>query len=987
MRRIVPIAVLGAIGLAILVFVLLSGDPRDRPRPAPEPPAPGSTGPAIETGAAVVARVEPETPEAIARARAAEGSAGAADLGPEPGDSLFEAALSGLVGRVVEPDGTPVPGVVVEVLGGFAEALETDLMRSLFDPDSFAPRIEQARTTTGEDGRFQFRRLDPRGWYLLALNLGRERPQIRFLDRAPNPGETEDLGDLVLAPPTTWSGRVVDERGAPLARARVKASAIPTAGWQGGLAHLRPGGALRLPGILHASHTVEIWEMPRWIERLLDRLPAVASTTDAGGRFLIAGVPEGQGTLVVEAAGRPAHVHGPIPFPKGGGEKDLGDVVVPPGEVAEVRVLDDSGAPVPGAEVRLGILSPFEEELAVFLPSRRTDERGVAVERGVPGTHAYVAVRGSRLADWIVTERRELVGDVIEVRIAATASLRIRTTTKDDTPIDARVAIHRSRDLLSLFPPLVSPRRAPLDRLETGLLVVRGLPRASYRVIVQAEGRRTETVDVDLEDQAEKEITLALGAARFADVRVSAGETPVAGALVVAFGEDEIDDHGLERLASARTNGDGDARVEIPEAGSFHLVASHPGFATRILVLAEPPGVRVPVELGAGGVLEGRISWNGGPPQEPWLLTVEGRSDVQYEPLRVRVTASDGTFRITHLPAGSYQLRALQRLFGGDLLATMPETMDREPRSLSSQRLEVREGETTWVELDTGTGTRVPSSDDATLSGTVFLDGAPLASATVRARGARSASSRTDASGRFEFGVLPPGLYEVQALSSDDGGMLATRRAELLRGSREFLHFDLRSGGPLDVVVSSSGGPVAKARLELLRRGDPWGGSASGGWTVRRATDAAGRHRFDRLGEGRYRLLVRAPGHVDSPPVDLTITAGSAPAPVVVDLVPGAHLSGTVALPSDATPVRVSLAFLPRGENAEWTTARVTLPEGRFEIRELPAGAYTVTLSLTIRRADGSIERPRFEPIVVELPEGGRTDARLHFPSADASGR
>ena len=114
----------------------------------------------------------------------------ASDAKPEPGH---------ITGRVVGPDGKPIPGATV----GYYDASRT--------------------AVTGADGRFKLGPIPPtakphRGVYANAEGLAREYVQ------APPvlPGAASDLGDIVLLLGQRYNGRVMDDKGAPLPGVRVR---------------------------------------------------------------------------------------------------------------------------------------------------------------------------------------------------------------------------------------------------------------------------------------------------------------------------------------------------------------------------------------------------------------------------------------------------------------------------------------------------------------------------------------------------------------------------------------------------------------------------------------------------------------------------------------------------------------------------------------------------------------------------------------------
>jgi hypothetical protein len=98
--------------------------------------------------------------------------------------------LGRLTGRLVDPDGEPLPALRVELRGGSAWS---------------ASSVETA--TSDDDGRVAFTLPSEGTFEVVAAGPGRE-PVRRSL--TVEPGESHDLGELILEPGTVWRVRVVD---------------------------------------------------------------------------------------------------------------------------------------------------------------------------------------------------------------------------------------------------------------------------------------------------------------------------------------------------------------------------------------------------------------------------------------------------------------------------------------------------------------------------------------------------------------------------------------------------------------------------------------------------------------------------------------------------------------------------------------------------------------------------------------------------------
>ncbi|MCK6479481.1 MAG: carboxypeptidase-like regulatory domain-containing protein [Planctomycetes bacterium] len=129
-------------------------------------------------------------------------------------------------------------------------------------------------------GRFLLQGL-PRGPCVLEGRVGPLHLEPRRVEVLP--GRTADLGQVAGAPERKVTGRVVDAAGAPLPEAQVR---------------------FDRDGLL--------------------RKPFSGATCDAGGRFLVEGVPPGEATLMLSSSGRGTRF---VTVPAGG-DADLGDLAL-----------------------------------------------------------------------------------------------------------------------------------------------------------------------------------------------------------------------------------------------------------------------------------------------------------------------------------------------------------------------------------------------------------------------------------------------------------------------------------------------------------------------------------------------------------------------------------------------------------------------------------------------------------------------------------
>jgi hypothetical protein len=206
-------------------------------------------------------------------------------------------------GRVVAPDGSPVPNASVVL------------------PD-YGDTPSRAETRTDADGRFTLTVTESeRPLHRVGPALRIDVPDIGATCVDPRhltvfPRANRDLGEIVLDPGRRYTGRVVDAEGRPIDGATVECVTYR-------------------------------YIMGHTVEHVGDELKA---TTNADGRFVTPVMPLGVPSIVAQKEGFVTKYHdGNVVRPDADGR--LPDLVLPPSKPIQGRIVTTDGKPVVGAKV------------------------------------------------------------------------------------------------------------------------------------------------------------------------------------------------------------------------------------------------------------------------------------------------------------------------------------------------------------------------------------------------------------------------------------------------------------------------------------------------------------------------------------------------------------------------------------------------------------------------------------------------------------
>lgn len=892
-----------------------------------------------------------------------------------PMPASYRRALGALVGRVLEADGTPVPDLPIELLGGRRSTIFRSTTAWLEEGGLDLDPVVGA-TRTDAEGRFRLADLQPRTLGLLMLDPGGPRALLWPLEHTPVAGETRDLGDLVLPATATLAGRVLDERNAPVAGARVRATELPGIDFVPEVVHAREGGGLAVDD--DGEHVVFV--PPVTLSRWITRLPVPCTTTDADGRFTLPGVKPGLVTLAIDEPAHLALVQSGMPTGAAGGLRDLGTLVLGDGETVSGRVLDDAGRPVPGAELLLG--TPLGVvPAAVLRGPYRADAEGRFRAPGFRPGAVWAAARASERQAFTLTTGLT-AGLPCEVRLTRPRSLTLLVHAGDGVPLDD-VELHLrpvpDDDFIDL---LVPPREPPsVERDEQGHYVLAGLDAVQWEVLARKPGHALQRDEYDLrEGDALGEIVLIAG--RTLPVRVvDPTGAPIEWAQVEAIAGDDFDD---PTLASARTGADGRALLRDLPLRELVVQATHPAWAVTSVPIEAPDIAPVPVPpppellltLQVGARLSGQVTNAGVPPAEPLLVLLVPGDEAPTDAMlpRTTVTDAEGRFAFERVEPGEIHVEARSRenFTGGNAFW---ESFIESP--LAEEDLEVAPGAEASVLLDIAA--QYAGLETGTVAGSLLVNGLPGAGWRVRTFGRIRRSVETDARGQFDLGRLEAGELELLLAPPGTGlreGAADEVQVSLAPGERKWLELSLATASLAGRVTSAATGePLAGARVQAVAEGE------GGGWGRRAATLSGedGRFEIDTVATGSYRLNVRADGYAAFSSAPFELRQGEHRTGLDASLTRGLRLAGSLRVDGTERAPNWMWLVATAAEGQARVTARVDRDDRSFEFDTLAAGEWTFTLATDLdnelapvtRRVDRDEDGVElvFLPAPEEVPE------------------
>jgi protocatechuate 3,4-dioxygenase beta subunit len=786
--------------------------------------------------------------------------------------------------------------------------------------------------TTDDGGRFRFERLPKGGPFEVAATVADCAP-VRLPGLALDRREELDIGDIRLDQAVSVSVIVRSMNGEPIAGALVEAYAQASADWTG-------DWSKRLAQIGVAPVAVTSL---RTDGNGVARFPEIAAGT-WGFRASAEGFARrGRGGRVLE----PEDEEGRKPI----------EIHLPPGYGLSGVVTDQDDAPIPDALVLAMKPNQMWSPQSAPLHFRATadDEGRYAFDAMPAGEFAILASRPDgvpaqvavlRVPDLTTFDVHLRLGGVLEGTVTEAESgqpvpdVEVRATGWAQNSQRIGVAVTDAGG------------RYRIDTMLEGIVNQVVVDRPGW-VVVHEGANPWQQISLQKGSTARHDIEIREGATVTGVVRGPDG--PLSGAAVTlhvtsnmgwSSKNGKTDSAGRYRIEGL---GEGKGLLQIQAEG--HTQRSFPvqwWEALNNRTLPEEWSVDVPAggevtkdaELVAGGAVEGIVRDDGGDPiagatVNAWTNGANQRTE----------TDGEGAFRLTGLP------------FDVDVNVTA----NAEGRVSRSEQVRVSEGETrTGLELALRSrpvvrGT-VTSSDGALPPGTHVQISRPASFDSNQPYSWQDPERRWDsvemrpvaADGTYAI-ELPWDSGQLIVRASGDGASpVESEPVTLAEGTPEYrVDLELTAGRFLEgrVVEEGSGAPVEGALVALgtqhpMAEKQPW--MAQNVFPPLRAvSDAEGRFRVPFTKDGKGDLRVERDGYVETKRTQGLPAVGQ----VEVRLAPALRIAGVVHFSDREPAAGVQVSYTSNKPQAFYQSQTVISgDDGRFEIRDLAKGAYTVTI-------------------------------------------
>jgi protocatechuate 3,4-dioxygenase beta subunit len=873
-------------------------------------------------------------------------------------------------GKVSDPQGKPVSGALVWSEG--------------------SPAVPCVKT--GADGTFQI--------HLPASGEARLRAAARgYLASAlqsPVPGSQAPLL-LKLKTAGAITGRVVDAEGRPLARVQIAAE---PARWDEeslemgvSIAWSRPDGGFQIPllppGKLHevtatregfAPSLVKADALPRdrpsaplrivlqrgaaALGRVLDRegkpVPdallslrsteersdglfigdgriVAGTTSDAKGSFAFQNLNPGRFRLEIESKGFAPFSPVEVEIPRTG-KVDLGTLTLDHGLAIEGRVLDPRGVPVFGVEVNLSpSVLVFSEGSEQGFQQQTTDAQGRFRFDGLRrGGRFDLRAKPSGYLPASVESVEAPTPEPLTITLKAGRSLSGRVTGPAGEPVPkALLLLQEERILRTSLGDSKMPDMHPLGTTdEEGRFRAQGaVAPGPANLQVRAQGYRAKLQSFQVpEDGDVEDLEISLEKGGVLEARVLDGSgAPVPGARVwLSY----VEGGDWAALSQCKTGAEGRCRMENLdlEPGSYRLSARSEGHgrAETVLELGSGAAARDLV-LHQGVEVSGRVLDDAGEPVPGAELSLRPAGMIAGMGTTLTALSSgDGSFRFAEVGDGTFHLSGSASGFA----------QAQAPGDVQVSGQEVR-----GLDLRLSKGTRVTGK----LLGLAPEEAKNVVIVAFRLdlTSPQPALGQVDAEGRYRIENLGPGDWNVTAHTS---GRSIQEPLHLAPGARETV-LDLRfqTGFTLSGRVLLDHAPLAGAQVVVFTPTKSFQALAGPDGGFQLSDLPADHYSLMALNSGRELIARRDVEIAADQEVTFDIVTGGLRGRISAAGVP---VAGAVLHLEDAAASGLSSPVFPFGPTLDRTSGG----SGAFEIPQLPAGAYRIT-----------VEKEGFAPATVSV--------------------
>jgi len=644
-----------------------------------------------------------------------------------------------------------------------------------------------------------------------------------------------------------------------------------------------------------------------------------ATESDHDGRFLMNELPTGLVAIRVVADGfADAKRTLTLPVPKNQGV----EVSLDPEAPFKGHVVDHLGHPVAGALVQIHDRDQDCE------PSRmETTADGSFWSINVPAKHRLeIWVSSTKTFDQRYFGFQAPCQDAILVFLP-NAGIKGSVIDPEKRPIKNFELLR----ITSLFPfeREISDRQHSWEQIhdDNGSFVV-GIPPSDGSLMVRANGFETKTIPISNAKPGEYLPTLTVQLRRGAVISGRVVDTeggPISGAMIaiadVTRNGESVLSEGLGQTTAA---GDGSFMLAQAGTGPFDLIVRRPGFGQLRLRDQRVEDFPRDLALAPAGAIHG-------------VVTIPWRSPETVTEILVRPI---GTWLATRTRADARGRFNVDGLAGGPHIVELQDKWMQITLGASqivSTIVDVVPGETTFVELESGTGCVVEGTVHSASKSSIPDRFEVVLIERREGRDKVRAYSSADSAGWYSLGRVPVGSFVARVRSREPGTLVGTERPlDILAGRDHItLDFTVEATGIEGAVGSADGGAVdAMVGLVDLH---------SGGLITEAPTDREGRYRILLRHDGRALVWVRARGFAEGYDTSVDLSGASEQAPLEHVLAPESRVTVEVVDDRGARVGSAEVQLDVAGRPSVLPVLRAqTDPSGRWTFSQLAQGAMQV---------------------------------------------